>query len=424
MAYDLRRIAPEKELPTVKAAWKRWSLAFVLVAGGGSLGALSWWPASESTHTAWFWLCAVVFPFLAWLTPFLFYLGAMQSRRRSAVEYNKDRKNYIQIVQRDAGIPLHVVASGFLFSSDDHENTPLAVIGNDLLLEPRIRFLGDDQTITARWIEPPGGAWRPGADGADFARQQELFTYVLHSLIAQIAPAIRAMPEHIRIVPVISVDAPFELPNIEKKWREAWAEHQLGSETEPHICVTPPTLISVDGWLDGDDTFPSNAVMALCVIRINPLLNALPEKGAAEAGVVLLLASALLASRMRLTSQALLYRPERGNKFDLGHKLIQVLMWSRTDAPEVSDHWFTGGAEAPPQRALTDELHALGIAAVKTADPERQHDLDRRIGDAGLAAPWLNVALACNYASQCGHKQLISVAQENTVTLAIIAPCL
>lgn len=421
MAYDLRRIAPEKEVPPFKPAWKRWAVLFVLIVGGGAFGVISFWSAGESTRTPWFWVCVVVFPFLAWLVPFLFYLGVLQSRRQRAIEYNEDRDEYIQRVQREAGVPLHVLASGFLFSTQDHENTPLAVTGKELRLEPRNRYPGDDQTVMARWIEPPGDAWRPGDEGADAARHHEVFRYVLHSLVAQIAPAIQALPEHTRIATTISVNMPFGAPDMESLWRETWNAHHLGSVGAPLVCTTPPELIDVDTWLDKDATLPSNAVTVLCAIHLNPLLHTLPDAGTAEAGVILLLAPSSLAARKRLPGQALLYRPEQGAESDLAQKLRQALLWSRTPGSSLVDHWFTGGAE-PLQRALNDHLDTQGVAVAKAPELQGHHDLHLRIGDTGSAAAWLCVALASAHASLCGRKQLISVTREDAVTLAVIAP--
>ncbi len=423
MAYDLRRIAPEKEIPPFKPAWKRCTALFVLIAGGGAFGVISLWPAIESTRTSWFWICVVVFPFLAWLVPCLFYLGILQSRRLRAIEYNEDRNDYIRNVQQKAGVPLHVVGSGFVFSAQEQENTPLAVTEKELKLESRSRYPGDDRTVTARWIEPPGDAWRPGDENADSIRQQEVFRYVLHSLVAQMAPAMRALPERVRVVATLSVNIPFEATDISTVWCEAWRTHGLEFVRAPIIRATPPELIEVDKWLDGDAAFPPNAVTVLCVIHLNALLNDSPETRAAEAGAMLLLAPAPFATRKRLTRQALLYRPEQGAEPDLSQNLLQALLWSRTAGSVLADHWFTGGAETPLQRALSEHLDAQGVALAKAADLQGHHDIDLRIGNAGTAGAWLNVALAATFASQCGRTQLISVTQKDALTLAVIVPC-
>lgn len=422
MAYDLRRIGTEKDIPPFKPVWTLWAALFVLIVGGGALGVLGFWPGDGSTHAAWFWVCVIVFPLLAWLVPFLFYLGFLQSRVWRAIEYNEDRNECIKNVQREAGVPLHVLASAFLFSTHDHENTPLAVTSKELQLEPRSRHPGGNQTVTARWIEPPGGAWCPGDEGAGAARCDEVLRYVLHSLIAQIAPAIRTLPAHIRVATTISVNAPFELPDIGTMWRETWNAHQLGSIGKTFVRAASPVLIDVDKWLDGDETFPYDVVTLLCTIQLNSLLGASPEPGTAEAGVILLLAPAQLVARKRLTSQALLHRPEQGSERDLAQALFQALLWSRTPGSALLDHWLTGGAQMPLQRALTDHLHAQGIAVAKTADLQGHHDLNLRIGDAGSASAWLNVALASTYACHCRRKQLISVTHDDAMTLAVITP--
>jgi hypothetical protein len=422
MAYDLRRIAPERELPPFKPAWLVWTLLFALIVGGGAFGIIRFWPVGESTQTPWFWICVVAFPVIGWAVLFLSYLGALQAPRTRVEDHNTARSEYKNHVRRVAGVPLHILGSGFVFSTQEHENKVSAMVKRQLMLAPRSRYTGDSEALAARWIEPDGHTWRPGDEHADEERHREVLEYVFDSLLRQIAPALDALPERTRLVVQLSVAAQLAVSEIELAWRDTWVAHQLRKAVQTVISTTVPDLIAVDGWLDGMPPFVADAVNLHCVVQLNPLLNAVPAAGSAEVGVILMFASSSLATQRRLISQALLYRPEQQDHSGLGQGLLQVLLWSRSQAAELVDQWLTGGADASLQRELTAHLDAQDIGVLKTADLQGQHDIDLRIGSTGMAAPWLCVALACAQALVSGQKQLLSVAHAEHMTLAVVEP--
>lgn len=422
MAYDLRRLAPEKAIPPFEPAWKRWSVLFVVIVAGGAFGMLRLWAASEPTRTAWFWFWVVGIPFLIWLIPFFVYLGVLQARRHRAEAFNEDRADYLRRVQNEGGVPLHILTSGFIFSALEHENTPEAVVRKELRLEPRSRFPGDDQTVAARWMVLSRHGWRPGEEGVDRARHEEVFGFVARYLIGQIAATIRTLPEGTRVATEISVDTQLDVSSIEALWRDAWESQRLEPVPAPVVRNNAPDLIAVDNWLDGSPAFALDKIKVLCAIRLDPLLNVVPDAGVAEAGAILVLASDSLVRRKQLAGQALLYRPEQGGDTDLSQSLRQALFWSRTKGAELADHWFSGGAEVSLQRTLNRQLDGQGLAVGKAIGLQGHHDIDLRIGSARFVTPWLLVALAAAYAGMCARKQLVSVTGDNVLTIAVIAP--
>lgn len=422
MAFDLRRIAPEREVRPLKPAWLPWLFLLALIGGGGALVALRLWPEGEPTQTLWFWTCVAAFPVIVWAMLFFSYLGVLQTQRTRAEDHNAARRDYQDAVCRKAGVPLHVLGAGFLFSAQAHENTVSAVVERALELVPRSRFAGDGEAIVARWIEPAGYAWRAGDDQADVARHRDLLPYVFGSLQRQIAPEVRALPERTRLVIQVCVEAQLATAEVETIWHDTWHTQGLGEAVRTEFNAGVPDLIAVDGWLDGAPDFATDAVHLLCVVQLNPLLHPPPVAGAAEAGAILMFAASPLVAQKRLVSQTLLYRPERHDDKDLGQGLRQVLLWSRSDGVDVRDQWMSGGSAAPMQRGLAAHLDRQGVGVLMTPELKGQHDVDLRIGSAGAAAPWLCVALASAHALASGQKQLLSIAEADAMTLAVVGP--
>ncbi|KQR78537.1 hypothetical protein ASG35_08940 [Burkholderia sp. Leaf177] len=421
MAYDLLQVAPARDVPPFKPAWLLWTILAVVLIGGGAACVIRFWPPGESINTPWFWTCVVAFPLFSWLIPFFIYLGVLQAPRRRAIDFNDARRAYLASVGRKAGIPLHVLGSGFFFSATEHENTAAALAQRRLTLIPQSRFPEDTEAVSARWIVPEGRTWLPTNELADMERHREMLPYVFDALLLQIAPEIRLLPERTGLKVRLSVATLLPTLEVEAVWRDKWQALGLRAALA-EVDSTPPQLIAADLWIDGKGAARSDAANLLCVVQLNSLLNTVPDKGSAEAGVIVLFASSALTAQKQLSSTTLLFRPEQRDEKSIGQALRQAMLWGRVRGSELTEHWMTGGAETPLNRALASELDAQAVGVAKTQDLNGQHDLDFRLGSAGIAAPWLCMALAMQQAREAGQKQLISIAHAERLTLAVVAP--
>lgn len=421
MAYDLLRVAPEREILPVKPAWFVWAILFVAVVGGGAFCVVRFWPANEPTGTLWFWTCVAVFPSIAWAVPFFTYLGALQATKQRDIDFNAARRDYLDQVARDGSVPLHVLDSGFLFSASETENTAQAVALRQLVLEPQQRFAADSESVQARWVTPDSLNWHPGDEHADEVRHRELLSYVFEALLARVAPTLHALPARVQVKVRLSVATQLSKQEVEASWGAAVAARQLNELMRVEIDAQAPELVLVDRWVDEKD-IATDALTLLCVVQLNALLNTRPAENSAEAGVILLFASASFANKKRLACRALLHRPELRDAAGMGQGLLQALLWSRVLPSDLVDHWMTGGANTPANLALTDHLSDQQVGVSETDSLSGQHDIDMRIGAAGIAGTWLCVALALEHAVASGQPQLCSVADEEQLTVAVIAP--
>jgi hypothetical protein len=421
MAYDLLRVAPEREIPPFKPAWLVWAFLFVVMVGGGAFCVVRFWPADEPTGTLWFWTCVAVFPSMVWAVSLFTYLGILQAERQRAVAFNAARNQYFEQVVHDGGVPQYVLDSGFLFSVEETENTAQTVARQQLTLEPRQRFAGDGDSVQTRWIKPDSLDWRPGSEDADEARHREVLPYMFDALLARVASTLRALPNGVPVKVRLSIAAQLSTQEIEACWSQAVLANQLNGLTLAKIGAVAPELILVDRWVDEKD-IATDAVTLLCVVQLNVLLNACPAQGSAEAGVIFLFAPAAFAAKKQLADKARLFRPERCDEQRIGQGLRQALLWSRARVDSLVDHWMTGGVNAPLNRVLTSHLSLQKVGVAETERLSGQHDIDMRIGAAGIAGGWLCVALALEHAAASGRPQLCSVAGVDHLTIAVAAP--
>lgn len=87
MPVDLKQIPKEEPLP-VPPDKIRWIVVIVLCVIAGAVLVLSFWPAGLSTHSAWFWFCTLIMPFLAGLSGFIIRIRDYENKRDRVLWWN------------------------------------------------------------------------------------------------------------------------------------------------------------------------------------------------------------------------------------------------------------------------------------------------------------------------------------------------
>jgi len=400
MAYDLLQIAPERKIPTIEPAWIVWFCLLVVVVGGGALAEMHFWKGSSTAQPLWFWSSVLVFPLIAWSVLFLLYLGMLQAPRINAQDYNSERRAYLHNLLREA----------------------CAVVDKQLGLNPTPRFVGDDTTVTARWLQADRYAWRFGDTGADAERQRHLLPWVFDVLMARILPGLIRLPASLPVQVLLHVVSSLPRSEVENIWSDNWTRYGWRTAIQSKFIEAPPKLIDVDAWLGGYGDLAIDAATVVCIVQLNDLLECAPDEGLAEAAVILLLAPPLLTKRKRLSPLVLLHRPEARADGNLDQALHQALLWGKTEGNDIVDQWMSGGGNDSLHRALTSCMDQRHVAIAQTPQLAGQHDIDQQIGRGGAASEWLCVALAAEHAHSSGKKQLLSLVDEQQMTLAVLAP--
>ncbi|KPC54145.1 hypothetical protein [Amantichitinum ursilacus] len=419
MPFDLDQIAPAQPVPPVKVAWAAWLLLLVLIVAAGAAALLFGARRFLPTTPVAFWLTVPGLPALGWLILLCFAIGRQQARQTAAQDINLQRAVETGHALKVASIPLAVLAAAYQLDALAVKISSASVAERITRRQPQLRHSADPQTVDARWLEAPGRAWLP--DMLDEPRQQAVLAWALEALFKQIKPALAALPEGVALRVFLHVDTQVADEAVRALWQDAWAKYASHlPASAPVIARGLAALSTAEAWLERGDQPGQVPPTLLFALQLRPLLQALPPAGSAEAAVMLLLAGTDAVRRFGLQPSAALHRPERRAPDRIEHGLRHALRWSGLTGATIAHQWLTGGAESAAQQALLSvfEKHPVGVR--QTPELRGQHDLDRAIGNTGVAGEWLAVALVAEHLKGTGVPQLVAPETDGQITLAVI----
>lgn len=123
--------------------------------------------------------------------------------------------------------------------------------------------------------------------------------------------------------------------------------------------------------------------------------------------------------RVGLTALAHLHRPREGTVASLHDVLPLALKWGSAQPTHVQHLWHAG-FDKIGQQVLLSAIHAQKI----TLPVLGEHAVDRLIGDAGVAADWLVLACAAEFAPAFGGAQLVARHSGANSMAMIVQPIL
>jgi hypothetical protein len=389
---------PRSDTPPAPPKPIVWLAVFVIVmlAGGGST--LLGWPKTEPTDTAWFWICTLVFPALAWCILFglrLHYYNEEMDRQQAEDETRE--------VDRTEAIG---------FASE-----PLAVAGLAYLSALRSIDVASGTTVLqAETVESGGGAIRHTVltladDEGSVGRYRSSFM----ELLGQIADAINAVPRNVPFDVRLAFSPEVDQVLLLNAWQACWRECEF-RPAEASLCPTERGVMELDEWLD----VRGGPELEKFILFISVQLHHKPPPNSAEAAVALLLGWAPLVERLGLKPFALLHRPVDIDSMPLNAAVSRALLWGKAEAVQLNDLW-QAGLKGKDKSALVQAASDLSLGISKSDQLSGIHDIDVAIGDPGVAAGWLALVLAIEHAEMTGKPQLMAT-RESTLRLAIARP--
>lgn len=382
-----------------------WAVVFLACAMAGMVLMLLIWPRRLPTATPLFWITVVGVPLVAASSVVAIRFGAYAGLERAAKSWDVRRDAHVANVFRVESRPIVLLAGAHRFSTDDTENTASTIASGDLLLKSRTT--PDKATaIEARWFDAL--PFTVGEQPADYDAKRQLV--VLDDLIAKlldpVVEQIAMLPPVLPLVVRLHVAAPALTENVEERFRLAWRQRGL-RDVPITNDLTAPGLMSLDVWLDAPAGDARDHATLLVVIELRSLAAGRPPKGSAEAGVALLMVPEDVAQRSRLASVAQIHRPRQGTVATLRDTLKFALQWGATDAGVIHHLWHSG-FDSVGQQALLSATRAGGVILMAEQRVSGEHDLDRTVGDSGIAADWLALACACDFVQSFGGPQLVA----------------
>lgn len=420
MTFDLRRIPPPRDEPDLRYCLGFWLFALATIVCFAIMANFVAWPMNPPASSLLFWSRVAVLPAALWLIVICLHRAWQLIPLHAVRDFNAARQDEIKRIVTAGQVPVPVLASAFIFSGKPDENSVDALTTGSLKLTPRLRSPVDAAGISARWLEHPHKLYPGATPQADENRRHDLISWVFEQLIGQVEEAVRQLPAPERLQVSLNVAPDMQPELVKSAWQTAWHLRGLPSCEEPSIDSRLIALNALDAWSDSKPAASFHEPALLCWVQFSALLACPPEPGTAEAGVALLVAPVDTALD-GMPPQALLHRPEIVcAEQDLEHALRQTLLWGNVQGPLIHAQWMSDDSEREWQDKLAVILDSEGIALPTASGPEVLFNLDASIGYAGIAQPWLAVALACHNVSATDAPQLLRLSKKESLELAVV----
>jgi hypothetical protein len=397
-----------------------WASLFVAIMTIGMASTLLTWPHGSSTHTAWFWLRLLFFPAMAWclLLGFrLLYVEQETERIQADLEqWAADHAKALQFAQD----PLAVLDASYLCCLGCRAVTQQLALGN--------------QPIEARQPGENSKAVRHTRLALEGTSMEARYEACFAELLDHLDKTLRALPAQSPLEVYLQYPAPAPSgwrdngpaagtgPNdgcvdILTVWQRCWAG--FGYRATTTCLAWDENLMALDRWLDEQ----GGPALEKFVLVVAVQLHAVAPPDSAEAAVAFLFGWAPLAQRNAMSIKALLHRPVAHRSEQAPCPFATALAWGRAQATQITDMWYalSNGAS---KAALIQTATNLGIAASDADDGlAGAHDIDHALGHAGLAAPWLALALAVENVGRTNAPQLVASSQ-STLCMAVVQPAM
>ena len=389
MSVDFEALPERAFVPKVRQAIVPWLIAFVAVMTAGAAISIATWPADRPTQTLWFWLRGFGLPFLAWILAYSSWRFLSANRVKNALADNAAIDRQEEQLHAEASVPFALTGQAWRFSDVTEQGS----------LEDAIR-VRESEEITGLVI--PDRPFFQGNRADEVERHAALLEWLLVELVGPLARELNALR-----APNIWLALDSLLPSeaAEAAIARAWATLGLVQAENVHLLESLP-LYTLDGWLD--TSMPDTRHLVLAV-QLRGAISGEMQPGEVEAGVAVLL-DATEAGSHEATALAHAHRPTRSDMESISNGVANALRWGHCSDGHIDATWNAGLAEP-----LVNAFKGLGGPVNDAPTVE----LAQTVGNAGVAAPWLALALAAAKAKEGAGAQLILHQQESDLVAMV-----
>ncbi|VVE17096.1 hypothetical protein PCE31106_02932 [Pandoraea cepalis] len=407
MPIDFNRVPCRVPIPETKSLSALTFIALLAVTLGVAAGlTFTFWSASASTNAAWFWICAVGFPVLAWAFICCSWLGYLDVKRSDAIAHNRACNDVEMACHTAASAPLTVLGQAWCFSSEPSHAQVSCLHDGTVKREGRPSAVQADRVVDARWIAIPGRPFAAGNEENEHARHKALLEWLYGRLFERIGAALRSLPVGSSLDVLVHVSSSTKL-----EWAVQLLEQRICDlRPDLQLLVTPSReaipLFQIDAWLD--ETAPPFARLVVSVQLLDAISQELSD-GVAEAGVALLFGP---SRGKRQASTLFAHRPAAGTSRDASTIITLACRWGLCDAEAPLSIWMHG----------IPESRRASIKRWASSRPTDCHALEDSVGDCATTGAWLALAVALESVEQntlpnlvmcVHHDQLVALVCRN-----------
>jgi hypothetical protein len=389
MPVDLGALPDRVKVPDEQRALVPWLIALVLILAAGAAASILTWPDGRSTQTPWFWMRAFGLPALLWLSVYSAWRFVNAHRRRNALEDNAaiDRKE--QRLHDDASVPFTVIGQSWRLSSwDDKQRAEDAMKNRE----------------STDWVGfvIPDRPFFPGNHADEVLRHAALLEWLLVEMVSPLAHEIK---DGRKTAIWLRLDSLLPTDDTRAVISRAWATLGL-LHPEKVQLLEMMSLYAIDGWLDECRRQPRHLAIA---VQLRGAISGGLQTGQAEAAAALLL-QRMSADSADSESVVFAHRPAKASIESFDEGVANALRWGNGDSDPISAVWNAGLSEPLAKAFKSMKLPMNNAATV---------ELTRTVGDAGIAASWLALALAAERAGAGAGAQLIMDQQDGDLVATV-----
>jgi len=333
-----------------------------------------------------FWLIAIGAPVVGWIVSFGFRIWIWSLQDSKANSFDRRREQWILSETLKARRALQILNTTFITAHLEYKQGSVAIemLNNHSIIISQSDWKGEKGKRMSRITTEPGET------------PELVVSRLLSGLIADLP--VGQFPENTSLAVILDISSSLSFPAVQEIWQEAWQESGITCAVE-YVGSNGTGVISQ--WLD--HRIKDEAMLLIVGLQIDPI----DSNNTAEAAVALLLGNRL--TQEALEPLALLHRPDASSPGELSEGMNMAAYNVPLKGNIVKNLWLAG---------LTGGQHAEVIACQNAHPAQSVADdsvisLDRSMGHAGAAAPWLAIAAATEIARQTQSPQMI-ICGDNT----------
>lgn len=332
------------------------------------------------------WLIAIGAPVVGWIVSFGFRIWIWSLQDSKANSFDRRREQWILSETLKARRALQILNTTFITAHQEYKQGSVAIemLNNHSIIISQSDWKGEKGKRMSRITTEPGET------------PEQVVSRLLSGLIADLP--VGQFPENTSLAVILDISSSLSFPAVRKIWQEAWQESGITCAVE-YVGSNGTGVISQ--WLD--HRIRDEAMLLIVGLQLDPI----DSNNTAEAAVALLLGNRL--TQEALEPLALLHRPNASPPGGMSEGMNMAAYNFPLKGNIVKNLWLAG---------LTSGQHAEVIACQNAHPAQSVADdsvisLDRSMGHAGAAAPWLAIAAATEIARQTQSPQMI-ICGDNT----------